>query len=159
MLSVDRAGLFFIYHIVLILYTPIYILFLVVSRIQTRITNTIAYLSYMAYIKLTHYVSIERVHYCILMVIKVDRVGCWSLEWICNSTILLWFRFSLNFHWYIDCKTWNKMKSTFHQIIGYQCIAEVLKRFTCPQTFLVKLYWKSNSGEAALEIWFINLSL
>ena len=58
-----------------------------------------------------------------------------------------------------DCKTWNKMKLTFHQIIGYQCIAEVLKRFTCPQTFLVKLYWKSTSGEAALEIWFINLSL
>ena len=102
MLSVDRAGLFFIYHIVLILYTPIYILFLVVSRIQTRITNTIAYLSYMAYIKLTHYVSIERVHYCILMVIKVDRVGCWSLEWIWNSTTLLWFRFSLNFQWYIE---------------------------------------------------------
>ena len=95
MLSVDRAGLFFIYHIVLILYTPIYILFLVVSRIQTRITNTIAYLSYMAYIKLTHYVSIERVHYCILMVIKVDRVGCWSLEWIQNSTTLWWFKFQL----------------------------------------------------------------
>ena len=51
-----------------------------------------------------------------------------------------------------DCKTRNKMKLTFHQIIGYQCIAEVLKRFTCPQTFLVKLYWKSTSGEAALEI-------